>query len=360
MRDTKPSQAMKDLAAPDAREVLDAIDAAWPAFTRSSLLSPEALPYRKQAIAAFPCAMWVVVQTAHSTRSRVDRLAAEQVIAAIDQAQPLIPVLAAFLRTTNAVIRKTVTWPLVRVKGITSRRRASRFMHCLAMIHALPDEARDAWPLLQDWLPVIETITRRGGPSRIELLNQVFGLLRELQYEPPAIYADVFALYRKLLGAAALRDCIDHSRMCNARLVLRHACFRRSRGSGQGISDLLDDRPFEPPVRQKLANGWTATELREWAQLRREGVQMRNCIANYAPDIRSGFVQVFSLCGKDGNERITALFSPRLGDSADGECTQVDARGPRNGPISLRACAAVLELAETLGSPTIRIAFGPA
>lgn len=315
---------------------LDAFYDRWESF----LIWLQPKPSFHQAIRTFPCAMWIVIQTRQQKQKSLPAIAAQHVIEAINEGQPIVETLAAFFRTTRAVIRNSRRWPLETIQGISNWRTACRFIHCRGVIGPMPAALDGSWEHLRTVLPIIDMIARRFQLTRRELLNSLEAT-RPFNLTPQTMPAQPWHALRHLLKT------LD--------ALVKHSASETSQPMHGYIRDTFTRDPYASPPRLSLPSGWSATALRNWQDIADETCHMRHCIADFGEEAINGSVQLFSLRSGNNSDRATVMLDPPA--TTTHRDIRIHIAGPDNDPVSLPALRALVELLQHLGPDDVRFFF---
>lgn len=301
----------------------------WHLFATSVSLSIQQRIHRSQAVAQFAWAIFHVVRTAHGEGPFSRISAAWQVIDGIDSGERLIPALAAFFRVSRAAIRASRSLSLGSAYLDALPTRARRVLRASWELRRWPDIDGGSKDDLARWLPVLDLISRKARHS-IVLLGRTLPLRAvEIMVVRETTKAERRALLRWIIRRSrnGVRDAVKDWQ----ELLLRWR-------SGSGSPDRVNH-----PVPITLGDAWLAIPLRDAYDLWLEGHQMGHCVFSLRHELERGKTTVYSVRAARTRESVTVAFT-RCPDRGSVPAFCLEARGPRNGAISLEAMQAVLDL----------------
>ena len=317
------------------------VSRAWHLYTTRRSLEADICSYRIQAVAQQPLLLDCVIEAAYGWRGPASRrVAAWQVLDAIDQRGSLIDALCRFFRVGPAAIRAMREWrPSLRQRWIAygTARRAGSLLVGLSHDTLLELDARALWR----WLTVAHVIMRCTGVS-VEYLMRgecIDGIQRLLVPKPVKRHV----LLRKL------RHAIRWLR-----------CERGRQGGLPRPARLFAAIGIPPPPKVTLEYcfvlpvGWRAARLDTPEAIQEEGNAMRHCIRRYTNEVIKGEAQAYSLRSGEGHERATLVTRRSIGFDENDE-VDLTMAGMGNDSMSLDALEAMVGLLRIVSPKGTRV-----
>ena len=272
--------------------------------------------FRRQAAAAFPLLVAVVVLVAHSEDRWPRVRAAWEVIDRIDRGEPLVPALRGFLHVGKAEVRASRQCTLIPpLHGVWSQTRRR-----LRAVVKLPTDKRPRqsvqWELAYQYLASLALLVRHDPAALARAYPPTPQTLEDLH---------TLALTNPRARAGILRG------------IARHMTAINREGWASTRFELLPPNPADhatqwseaarhelhgEPMLIELPDGWTARALVSIAELEEEGLHMQHCVGHYAVYLQRGDGRFFALRHQNGRDEATLYVALEEADEIEGESSR--------------------------------------